>query len=247
VSWFLFCAVVVPAQNDDVVTDTVITTMHLPKEERISRGVFDTASQQLPIKVRSVPQRLIDSLQAADDFWYASMERKKPKPLAQQEPSSGRRIFQYRWFRNLLWIIILTSFCGVVLWYLISSNILLFRKKVKAFGSTDDTEEGGDNIFERDYEKELAEATTAGNFRLAIRLLYLRTLKSLSDNGVIDYRFGRTNQDYVSDMRNHPQYHAFFRLTRHFEYIWYGQFPLSAEAYHNLQADFIKFKNSLPA
>jgi hypothetical protein len=141
VSWFLFCAVTVPAQNDVVVTDTVITTMHLPKEESISRGLFDTASEQLPVTVRSVPQRLIDSLRAADDFWYASMERKKPKPLAQKESSSGRRLFQHQWFRNLLWVIILTSFCGVVLWYLISSNILLFRKKAKTFGSADDTEE----------------------------------------------------------------------------------------------------------
>jgi hypothetical protein len=64
---------------------------------------------------------------------------------------------------------------------------------------------------------------------------------------LIDYRFGRTNQDYVSDMHHHPQYDTFFRLTRHFEYIWYGQFPLSAEAYQHLQAEFIQFKNSLPA
>lgn len=246
VCWMLLGAVVLPAQNRVVVTDTVITTVQLSEEDTGPAGLFDSLGQILPVNVRPVPQRLIDSLKGADDFWYAALERKKSKAPEQKEMRRGSSLFREQWFRNLLWAVILGSFCGVVLWYLISSNILLFRKKAKPVGDADDADSDTDNIFERDYEKEIDAAASAGNFRLAVRLLYLRTLRSLSAAGLIDYRFGRTNQDYVADLRSQPQHPAFARLTRHFEYVWYGQFPLSAEAFQNLQADFTLFQNSLP-
>jgi hypothetical protein len=242
----LFCAVVLLAQDEVKVTDTVITTVKLSEEKSNSAELFDSVGQTLLVDARPIPQRLVDSLKAADDFWYAASERKKAKAQEKKQIRTGGSLFQKQWFRNLLWAVILGSFCGVVLWYLISSNILLFRKKSKSVGA-DDADNEADNIFERDYETEIAAATSAGNFRLAVRLLYLHTLKNLSAAGMIDYRYGRTNQDYVADMRSHSQHPAFSRLTRHFEYIWYGQFPLSAEAFRNLQADFTQFKNSLPS
>ncbi len=246
-SLFLFlCVAAAPAQDGDAVADTVAVPVQLSAEEGSSRAVFDSIGPALPADVRSIPQPVIDSLQRADDFWYAnSAKRKKavPTPATNQV---NRSFFQQRWFRNLLWAVILASFCGVVLWYLISSNILLFRKRARLVESPAETDENNEDIFSRNFEKEIEAAADGGNFRLAVRLHYLHTLKELSDRRLIDYRHGRTNRDYVAQLKDLALYKAFFRLTRNFEYIWYGQFPLSAEAYELLQADFANFKNSLP-
>ena len=102
-----------------------------------------------------------------------------------------------------------------------------------------------DDIFAIPYDREIQKAETAQNYRLAVRLWYLKTLKEMADRAVIDYRYGRTNHDYVASLYGGRYYSDFFRLTRNFEYTWYGQFPLSAEGYAGMQSDFVAFKNRL--
>ena len=153
--------------------------------------------------------------------------------------------FDQRWFRDLLWIIILCSFIGVVIWYLASSNISLFRKESKKITDDKIEEEFTDDIFTINYEKEIQKAVDGKNYRLAVRLWYLKTLKELSDRNIIDYRHERTNSEYVNSLFGKRYYSDFFRLTRNFEYTWYGQFNLSADAYEMMRADFSNFKSSL--
>ena len=95
------------------------------------------------------------------------------------------------------------------------------------------------------YEREIKKAVDNKNYRLAIRLWYLLTLKESADRNIIDYRHEKTDSDYVNSLYGSSYYHNFFRLTRNFEYTWYGQFSISPETYNLLQADFSKFKNSL--
>jgi hypothetical protein len=42
-----------------------------------------------------------------------------------------------------------------------------------------------------------------------------------------------------------PYHKNFFRLTRNFEYTWYGKFPLSPDVFALLQKDFVNFKQQL--
>ncbi len=234
----------VSAQDDDVVADTVTAISKLSEKERSDTAAFDAIIEQKQVVIRTVPKSIVDSLKAADEFWYANAEpAKKTRSKIKQE--DGKSVFQQRWFRNLLWVIILTSFIGVVLWYLVASNIFIFRKRAKTLGSEEKADESTDDIFSRNYDREIASATAAGNYRLAVRLWYLQTLKELSERGLIDYRFGRTNQDYVNQLSKHSHYRDFFRLTRNFEYTWYGQFEPSTEAYEMMRSDFVHFQNSL--
>lgn len=246
VLWFLLLllhASPVWAQDKDELLDTVVTVVQPAGRERNTSVKFDRIKEQKPVPVRTVPKSIVDSLKAADDFWYANAAPVKKK--AKKEQASGESIFQKRWFRNLLWVIILSSFIGVVLWYLVASNIFFFRKKAKTIRGEEGVAEDKNDIFSLDYDNEIAAATVAGNYRLAVRLWYLQTLKTLSEKGLIDYRFGRTNQDYVAQLSRHSYYRDFFRLTRNFEYTWYGQFPLSAAAYEMMHQDFVQFQNSL--
>ena len=218
-----------------------------PPYSSMQRGVnpFDSIIIPGPVTIRRVSKSMVDSLKASDDFWYANAERPKKKKQEAKEQPGGKTIFEQRWFRSLLWVVILSSFIGVVFWYLVSSNIFVFSKVARKIDSSDGTSEAEENIFSIPYEKEIDAAIASGNYRLAIRLWYLRTLKELSGKELIDYRYGRTNQDYVAQLASSSYYRDFFRLTRHFEYTWYGQFDLSADAYNLLQHDFVKFHNNL--
>jgi hypothetical protein len=74
---------------------------------------------------------------------------------------------------------------------------------------------------------------------------YLRTLRDMSDKKIIDYTSERTNSDYLFQLSGTRYYKDFFRLTRDFEYTWYGKFNLSERDYGLVQNDFLEFKQQL--
>ena len=102
-----------------------------------------------------------------------------------------------------------------------------------------------DDIFSISYEREIGKAVEAKNYRLAIRLWYLNTLKELADRKIIDYRQDRTDSEYVNSLSGGRFYTQFFRLTRNFEYTWYGQFRINENAFQVIQQDFYNFKSRL--
>ena len=98
-----------------------------------------------------------------------------------------------------------------------------------------DTE--AENIHELDFDTRLREAEASGDYRLAVRLGYLRLLKLLTDQGLIDWQPDKTNHDYLRELAaarpaTRP---AFAELTRQFEYVWYGELELSGGLYRRVR------------
>ena len=87
-----------------------------------------------------------------------------------------------------------------------------------------------------DFPARLAEAEAAGNFRLAVRLGYLEALKHLSDQGRLSWEPDKTNHAYLLELPAGPLREAFRVATRQFEYVWYGELPLSAVQYPPVRA-----------
>ena len=241
----LLCSCVVFSQQKKTIVDTVVSMNDVPAVEEKDTASFSLTAPPAVVPVRSLPEKRVDSLKAEDDFWYANADLKKETPAAEKNAPRGLSLFQQRWFRDLLWIIILCSFLAAVLWYLSSSNILLFRKNARKILDEDAQPDLTDDVFALPYETEIAKAEQAGNFRLAVRLHYLQSLKHLAEQNLIDYQVGRTNSDYVAQLSQSAYYRHFFRLTRNFEYTWYGQFAPSADLYAMLQQDFSTFKKGL--
>lgn len=79
---------------------------------------------------------------------------------------------------------------------------------------------------------------------MAIRLMYLRLLKNLSERNIIQYKQDRTNLDYLMQLHPTRYYNGFFRITRNYEYSWYGEFPVSNEAYGIIKKEFDNFENT---
>jgi len=91
----------------------------------------------------------------------------------------------------------------------------------------------------------LASAISLENYRLAIRYQYLKTLKQLSEKKLISIDKDKTNSDYLLDLKNTKHRKEFSYIAYIYEYVWYGEFKISASDYADLQLSFINYNNTI--
>ena len=102
-----------------------------------------------------------------------------------------------------------------------------------------------ENIHEIDYEQELQRLVAERKFRLAVRLLYLRALKKLSDAEIINWQPDKTNYNYLMEIDKPELRNDFSRLTLQFDYIWYGDFPIDEVKFEPINQSFNQFNNQI--
>jgi hypothetical protein len=231
----------VTAQNtpDDtssvqVTTDTAVTD-ELPNyfDNKNGSGSFDT------IELRHVPGYVMDSLKSEDAFWYANTRFKKK--IEKQNASTGTS----RWVKTLTWIFIVGAFFAALIWYLTTSSILIFAKRQKHLGHHKGEGESSEDIFSINYHLQIENAIRVEDYRLATRLMFLRLLRNLSNRNLIQYRQGRTNLEYLTQLFSTSYYNDFFKLTRNYEYAWYGKFDVSRDAFKIIRSDFENFDQQI--
>lgn len=102
-------------------------------------------------------------------------------------------------------------------------------------------EENLENIHEIDFDEQLNAALLSNNYRLVVRLLYLKTLKQLTDKQLINWQPEKTNQAYVLELASQPYQQEFKSLTKQFEYIWYGEFYIDKNTFEPIHQSFQAF------
>jgi hypothetical protein len=191
----------------------------------------------------------LDELRGQHAFDY------REQPPATEEANSAWGRFWNRVFRWLLskfeWVGGYTyeGFWRWVIYGLLAAAVVFVVLKLlqvdvtRAFGRAPrraalDYETLSENIHELDFPTQLREAEEAGNLRLAVRLGYLAVLKQLSDANLITWQPDKTNQTYVRELASQrPALRPpFAELTRQFEYVWYGELPLTPAQYAEARA-----------
>jgi hypothetical protein len=122
---------------------------------------------------------------------------------------------------------------------LIGGELNIFARKAKAVDVP--YQEYEDNIHEINFAEQIEKAIAQANYRLAVRLLYLQSLKKLSDRELIHWMPEKTNQTYISEIEDADRKAQFSALTRQFEYIWYGEFFIGKEGYAQVRNTFDNF------
>ena len=89
-----------------------------------------------------------------------------------------------------------------------------------------------DTIYGVDFPEGINEALSQGNYREAVRLLYLQALKQLSDAGRIEWQPYKTPTQYLCEVR----LPAFRQLTNHFLQVRYGNFEATEELFRTMRA-----------
>ncbi len=219
-----------------------------PADEPVQHYFTEKPSgDSLVLFQRTIPSEKIKTLKKEDAFWYADKEftdEEKP-PMQKRLKNDYVPLAQRRWFQTVLWMVIIGGFAAALIGFLAGSQVGLFRKKNPKVKNADDGELITENIFAIDYQKEIDKAAQTGNYRLAIRLMYLRLLKNMTERNVIHYKQDKTNFDYLLQLQPTNYYNGFLRVTRNYEYAWYGLFEIKEDAYHFIKKDFEQFERFL--
>ncbi len=88
-----------------------------------------------------------------------------------------------------------------------------------------------DTIYGIDFEDDIAQMTAQGNWRQAVRLVYLYALKQLSDAGSIDWQPSKTPSQYVREVGKAD----FTALSNHFVRVRYGNFDADEQLYREME------------
>lgn len=124
------------------------------------------------------------------------------------------------WMWTVLGIIVILA----ILWIVFVVRPSVFMRSGKKTDSLDyDVTE--DTIYGIDFPSEIEKAISRHDFREALRLMYLQTLKWLSDNHQIEWQSFKTPTQYTKEWRNAD----FLKITRLFVRVRYGGFEATEE------------------
>lgn len=80
-----------------------------------------------------------------------------------------------------------------------------------------------ENIEGINIDEHIRNAIQAGNYRLAIRWCFLKSLQWLNKENKISWQTAKTNIDYLQELKDKTLKEEFSSLSRVFEYVWYGE------------------------
>lgn len=126
-----------------------------------------------------------------------------------------------------------------VLYYALSGLVEDFSASAK-YEDNDLTEE----ILTADLAlKRADELSSGGDYRTAVRYLYLSSLLLLEERGLLRYDRSLTNREYLRTIGHKPRLATVLRnVIEVFDRVWYGYQPISKESYDNYaqQVDTLK-------
>ena len=232
------------------------------------KDTYADAYRSNAVQQRHLTDSAANAMKKDDDFWYINsvqnataeyvkthshsdsatgiQQKNKPDEVVTKTDESNEIVFEpQRWLLNVIWIVAVSIFvCGII-YFLITNKINLFAKKDKSVAEIQAEDDELINIFQLPYSDLLKKAYTEKNYRLAVRILYLQTLKLLSEKSIINFQHDYTNLDYLSQVRPTTYYNDFFKITRHYEYVWYGKFDIQENAFNIIHNDFKNIQNKI--
>lgn len=214
---------------------------------QVSVGKGRIITDSSPIELRNFSQEALKEYTADRDFNYGHM-------TIDASPSLWDRFWEWFWslFENIysdaasggiFTYIFIGLGCAAIVFAIV--KLIGMDAKFIFGGASRAIEipftESPENIHLISLDQEIRAAAEKKNYRLAVRLMYLKALKKLSDSGKISWKPGKTNSEYIREIRNEGQKSVFKSLTRQFEYVWYGSFPVNDELFARLSNSFNDF------
>jgi hypothetical protein len=197
--------------------------------ERITDGLDYREERERPKKEEAVKQ---------DD---PTAKERRPPPVYHEPPSStgllgGSGILQ------VMLIILAAAALGALLFFFFRGKVSNTKVERKGSFSIEEIEEA---LHESDLERFLREAIEKKEYRLAVRIYYLMAIKELSERNWISWKKDKTNNQYLFEMSQRPNFTLFREITRLFEYTWYGDMTVGEMQFHAIDPRFRQFLNEL--
>jgi hypothetical protein len=152
--------------------------------------------------------------------WLVRLLERAFQPLGQISPSGGRTV---AWAIALVGAALLL---GVIV-YLLRG----LRRGVVAGASADDGDPEA-NLTARTALDQAGGLARGGDYRTAVRYLYLSALLLLDERDILRYDRALTNREYLERVRDNPALRARMApIVETFDRVWYGHLPIDAESF----------------
>ena len=242
---FIIFSFNVYSQDSDAAV-SVDNTEYDYQEEKDFAGIADT----LKINTRSFSGAEIDQLKSDPDLNY-----QQPPTVAESLWDRFKQMLA--WFFESLLEKASTTDVGLVIMYTMAGIlvivVIMMLLKVNAFkvfySGADQPKPSyqvfHENIHEMNFEKLIKEATEKNEFRLATRLIFLHALKLLSDKHLIEFNPGKTNHDYVEELKTSDLKTGLNELSFYFDYAWYGNFAINATQFQRINNTFAEWRTKI--
>jgi hypothetical protein len=98
---------------------------------------------------------------------------------------------------------------------------------------------------EMDYDTAIRKYQAEGNYRLAVRCMYIRLIHTVREKTGISFRDSSTNAEIARAFGTHPLAGDFRFLAMAYEYIYYGGFIPRKELFESIKSRFDAFQQNL--
>lgn len=102
-----------------------------------------------------------------------------------------------------------------------------------------------DDITAVDFDPLLEEALKQGNYRIAIRIKFLRILQKLQLKNHIDWKPNKTNRKYATEISDTALKQSFRSIANIFDRLWYGNISINEQEYNYCNTLFENFSNMI--
>jgi len=126
--------------------------------------------------------------------------------------------------------------------FLNTNSTSFFGKKSKDLAPIAYEEE---HIEQINLDELIQNALKQSDFRLAIRYMYLKVLKDLSINNLINWHYDKTNYDYQNELKSSNLSENFGRVSYLYDHIWYGEFGLDEPEFTKAKKEFDQLSKSI--
>jgi len=222
-----------------------ITVFSQKKEEAIKMDTINITQKKFDVKS-------IEKYKSNKEFDYTEQTEK-------QEPTLLEKLFFWlknQFLRLLEWLFgvkyakgilgtILLALpyvaAGIVLLLLIKFFVKTKIKSAVSFANNKSVinfSEDEKLLQNADLDALIKKAISENNYRLAVRFLYLRTLKQLTDKKLVVWEQQKTNEDYTNEINVNQLKNAFENITRLYDFVWYGNFQINKVQFNSINNDF---------
>lgn len=226
----------------------------------------------LPVQLREPSMNMQEEVYSNEDYNYVEEENKSSSedgffdrllgdlmrslfedvdapdwdPNMPDKPSSS----QINWWS--LFFIVIGG--GLIVFFIIKATNAgggsLFKGKTKKKEEAIDATLEDVDIHAITYDDEITRAVSRQDYRFAVRLWFLRSLKEMSDLDLIQWKIDKTNSDYYYELSGNKLQKDFGSVSLLYDYVWYGEFKLNEmkyrEAERELQSYVSNVKNQSP-
>lgn len=233
------------SQDSDAAV-SVDNTEYDYQEEKDLVGITDT----LKINTRSFSGAEVDQLKSDPDLNY-----QQPPTIVESLWDRFKQMLA--WFFESLFEKASTTDVGLVIMYTLAGIlviiVIMMLLKVNAFkvfySGADQPKPSyqvfHENIHELNFEQLIKEATEKNELRLATRLIFLHALKLLSDRHLIEFNPGKTNHDYVEELKTSDLKTGLNELSFYFDYAWYGNFAINDTQFQRINNTFAEWRTKI--